>query len=282
MWCNIHLPQQFIMNHIEITIATDNQDLQDIIVATLSEINYEGFEQNDTAVKAFIKEDEFSEIELEQSLQPFELSFTKNIIAQQNWNALWESNFDPVIVDDFVSIRASFHQPITTTQHQIIITPKMSFGTGHHATTYSVMLLMRDIDFTNKTVFDFGTGTGILAILAEQLGAANILAVDYDDWCIENSIENCANNNCNKIEIAKGDTANVCKTFDIVIANINKNIIQDNFNALHNCCKPATTILLSGLLIEDEADILQLAATKNWQHIKTLTKGAWIAMQFNL
>ncbi|CAF3820402.1 unnamed protein product [Rotaria sp. Silwood1] len=268
------------MNHIEITIATDNQDLQDIIIATLAEINYEGFEQNDNEVKAFIKENEFNETDLHQALEPYHLSFTKTVIAQQNWNALWESNFDPVMVDDFVSIRASFHQPITRTQYQIIITPKMSFGTGHHATTYSVMQLMRNIDFTNKTVFDFGSGTGILAILAEKLGAKNILAVDYDDWCIENSLENIEQNNCKEIIIEKADNANVGKAFDIVIANINKNIIQDNFDALHSCCKPATTILLSGLLIEDEADILQLAATKNWKHIKTLTKGAWIAMQF--
>lgn len=271
------------MSHIEITITTNNQDLQNIIIATLGEINYDGFEQNDDEVKAFILESNFNEAELHQALQPYNnLSYTKNTIEQQNWNALWESNFDPVIVDDFVSIRAAFHQPITTTQHQIVITPKMSFGTGHHATTYSVMQLMRDINFNNKTVFDFGSGTGILAILAEKLSAVNILAVDYDDWCIENSIENIEQNNCRQIEIVKADTANVKRSFDIVIANINKNIIQDNFTALHNCCKANTVVLLSGLLIEDETDILQLAQTKNWQHIKTITKGAWIAMQFEI
>lgn len=268
------------MNHIQISVATQNQDLQDIIIATLAEINYEGFEQNDTELNAFIKEDDFNEQELQLALEPYNVGYTKNIIAQQNWNAVWESNFEPVIVDDFVSIRADFHQPITTTKHQIIITPKMSFGTGHHATTYSVMQLMKDIDFASKTVFDFGSGTGILAILAEKLGAKNILAVDYDDWCIENSIENIERNNCKEITITKADNANVVRTFDIVIANINKNIIQDNFNALNNCCKAKTIVLLSGLLIEDEKDILELAAQKNWKHIKTLNKGAWIAMQF--
>ena len=139
---------------------------------------------------------------------------------------------------------------------------------------------MKDIDFAGKTVFDFGSGTGILAILAEKLGAKNILAVDYDDWCIENSIENIERNNCKEITITKADNANVVRTFDIVIANINKNIIQDNFTALNNCCKAKTIVLLSGLLIEDEKDILELAAQKNWKHIKTLNKGAWIAMQF--
>lgn len=270
------------MNHIQISIPSQNQDLQDIIIATLADISYEGFEQNENEVNAFIKEEDFNEDELQEVLQPYELTYTKTTIPQQNWNAVWESNFEPVIVDNFVSIRAHFHEPTTTTQHQIVITPKMSFGTGHHATTFSVMQLMKDIDFANKTVFDFGSGTGILAILAEKLGAKNILAVDYDDWCIENSIENIERNNCTEITISKANNANVNKTFDVVIANINKNIIQDNFDALHNCCKPTTTILLSGLLIEDETDILQLAKQKNWNHIKTLTKGAWIAMQFSL
>jgi ribosomal protein L11 methyltransferase len=270
------------MNHIQITIATSDENLQEIVVAQLSENGYNAFEQSDTELNAYINEDEFDEAILSTILQSHLLSYSKNSIAPQNWNALWESNFEPVIVDDFVSIRASFHQPIHTTQHQIIITPKMSFGTGHHATTYTVMQLMKDIDFNNKSVFDFGTGTGILAILAEKLGAENILAVDYDDWCIENATENIEQNNCNQITITKGDTANVEKQFDIVIANINKNIIQDNFEALHNCCKPTTTILLSGLLVEDESDILQMMATKNWKHITTLNKGAWIAIKAEL
>jgi ribosomal protein L11 methyltransferase len=158
----------------------------------------------------------------------------------------------------------------------------MSFGTGHHATTYSVMQLMKEIDFTNKTVFDFGTGTGILAILAEQLGATEIYAVDYDDWCIENSIENIAQNNCKHIQIAKADTAATAHPFEVVIANINKNIIQDNFDLLHTACTPNASIILSGLLIEDEKDILQLAQNKGWQHIKTVIKGAWIAILLKL
>ena len=268
------------MNQLQIIIPTTNQDLQDIIIAQLSVNSYDGFEQTETLIKAYINQDVFNEENLVQILQENNLEFTKEKMPVRNWNEVWESNFEPVIIDDFVSIRAAFHQPITTTKHEIIITPKMSFGTGHHATTHTVMQLMQHINFNDKTVFDFGTGTGILAILAEKLGATNIVAVDYDDWCIKNATENIAKNNCIYIEIEKANTAEQENKFDIVIANINKNIIRNNFTDLHNCCKPTTTILLSGLLIEDENDILKLVQTKKWKHIKTLTKGAWIAMEF--
>lgn len=270
------------MNYFEVTIKTSLQEKQEIIIALLEIIGYEGFEQTDYELKAYIKELDFDEEELKNNLQQLNCTFSIEKIAQQNWNEVWESNFEPVIIDNFVSIRAHFHQPITTTKYQLLITPKMSFGTGHHATTYSVMKLMEDIDFTNKSVFDFGTGTGILAILAEKLGASKILAVDYDDWCIENSIENIEQNNCTKIIIEKKDNASVNDCFDIVIANINKNIILDNFKALNNCCKNNSIVLLSGLLIEDETDIINASKKYNWNHTKTTKKGNWIAIQFSL
>ena len=268
------------MSHIQIIVATSNIDLQDIVIAQLAEIGYDGFEQDDAQIKGYIMQEQFAETALKAVLQLHQLSFTQNIIEQQNWNELWESNFEPVWVDDFVGIRAAFHQPLNGVEHEIVITPKMSFGTGHHATTFMVMQLMREIHFANKTVFDFGTGTGILAILAEKLGAKNIYAVDYDNWCIENSKENIDQNNCIKIDVAKADTAQTIEQYDVVIANINKNIIQDNFVLIDKACKPNGQIVLSGLLIEDEVDILALAATTKWQHVKTINKGAWIAMLF--
>jgi ribosomal protein L11 methyltransferase len=270
------------MNHIEISIATNEESIQEILIALLENQGYEGFETNDTEVKAYISEELFNEPELQEIVQPFNLKFTQNIIQKQNWNAVWESNFDPVIVDDFVGVRAHFHQPIQHVQYEILITPKMSFGTGHHATTFTVMQLMRNINFSNKTVFDFGTGTAILAILAEKLGANNILAVDNDEWCIENSTENIQKNNCTNITIQLGNTAATTTKFDVVIANINKNIIQDNLALLNSAVATNGTILLSGLLIEDEKDILDAVKTFNWKHQKTITKGAWIAMYFTL
>lgn len=268
------------MNYIEITIPITYESTQEILVALLENIGYEGFESNDLGVKAYIGNELFSIPELQETLLPFDLSFEQRIIEKQNWNAVWESNFDPVIVDDFVGIRAHFHVPIKNVEHQILITPKMSFGTGHHATTFSVMQLMRNISFINKSVFDFGTGTGILAILAEKLGATKILGVDNDDWCIENGIENVQTNNCKNITVAKADTAQTTEPFDVVIANINKNIILSNLAALHQSIKTNGTIVLSGLLIEDEADIHAAVLQYNWQHQKTITKGNWIAMCF--
>jgi ribosomal protein L11 methyltransferase len=270
------------MNYTEISIATSNETTQEILVALLENQGYEGFETNETGVKAYISSELFNSVELQETLNTFELTFNQQTIEKQNWNAVWESNFDPVMVDDFVGIRAHFHSPLKNVAHEILITPKMSFGTGHHATTFSVMQLMKNIDFANKTVFDFGTGTGILAILAEKLGATNILAVDYDDWCIENSIENVQNNYCTNIIVEKGDTAKTNKPFDIVLANINKNIILDNLALLHQSIAANGTIVLSGLLVEDEKDILEAVQKYHWQHQQTITKGAWIAMHFTI
>ena len=268
------------MNYIEVTIRTANEEIQELLISQLVEFGFDGFQQENDHLIAIIKPDDFDEKQLTNYLSSFQLSFEKQMIAEQNWNALWESNFEPIAVNDFVGVRAAFHAPIKNVQHEIVITPKMSFGTGHHATTYSVMQLMQHINFKNKTVFDFGTGTGILAILAEKLGSIEILAIDYDDWCIENANENIVNNHCNKIEIVKADTALVSKQYDIIIANINKNIIQDNFENLHQSAKANATILLSGLLIADEEDILQLANDKQWEHQQTVTKGDWIAIEF--
>jgi ribosomal protein L11 methyltransferase len=266
------------MNHIEVTIPTTDTELQEMLIAMLAEIGYDGFEENEEQLKAFIDESKFDENILAVITSQLNLTFSKQTIAKQNWNELWESNFSTVIVDDFVGIRAHFHEPLKGVQHEIIITPKMSFGTGHHATTFSVMKLMKDIDFSNKSVFDFGTGTGILAILAEKLGANDILAVDNDDWCIENSIENAANNNCQNIKIELANDAKTGRQFDVVIANINKNIILDNLQDLAADVASNGNIIVSGLLREDEADILAATAGIGWKHITTLRRDAWIAI----
>jgi ribosomal protein L11 methyltransferase len=220
---------------------------------------------------------------LEELVNRYGLTYTSNVIDKQNWNALWESNFEPVLVDDFVGVRANFHDSFNgAVEHDIIITPKMSFGTGHHGTTYSVMQLMRGIDFANKSVFDFGTGTGLLAILAHKLGAVDILAVDNDDWCIENASENIVVNNTQSIEIHKVDNANLNKKFNIIIANINKNIILDNLAFLAEATVPGGVVLLSGLLVEDEPEIESACAALGWKHQETRTRNNWIALHYSV
>ncbi len=268
------------MNHTAIFIENTDQELNDMLIAQLSEIGFEGFEEVEEGLKAFAPEQSFDKAILKSVLGIYGLTFTSTTIPAQNWNEVWESNFEPMQVADFVGVRANFHQPIQNVQHEIIITPKMSFGTGHHATTYMMMQLMEGIDFTNKTVFDFGTGTGILAILAEKLGSKNILGIDYDDWCIENATENLAANNCQFIKIQKADTAKLNEKFDVVIANINKNIILDNIAFLAEDVALNGQILLSGLLAEDEIDILVATEKFNWRHITTVSKGMWIALHF--
>jgi ribosomal protein L11 methyltransferase len=268
------------MNTLQFTIHTNDELLQEMVIAQLADIDFDSFEQNNHAVIAYINEQNFNEEATNSILQLHNLSADKTIVPPQNWNAIWESNFSPIQIENFVGIRANFHAPFAQVKHEIVITPKMSFGTGHHATTYMIMQLMQHLNCMEKAVFDYGTGTGILAILAEKLGAKKIVAIDCDDWCIENALENIATNKCNRIILEKNNTAQTNQVFDFVIANINKHIIVDNFAGLHKAAANNATILLSGLLSEDEASILQMAATYNWQHQKTVHKNQWIAMQF--
>jgi ribosomal protein L11 methyltransferase len=268
-------------HHIQITFYDLQPEQQDVLIAHLAEAGYDGFEQNDTELKAFIPESQYDKALLHELAFKYQVQYTEEHIAAQNWNALWESNFQPVVVDDFVGIRADFHLPVQNVQHEIIITPKMSFGTGHHATTYMMLQHMRDIDFRDKKVFDFGTGTGVLAILAEKSGAAYILAIDNDDWSIENAIENCQRNHCRNVKLQKSDDAATGDEFDIILANINKNIILENLEILTSQLKKGGVMLLSGLLSDDEAEIMSAIQPFSLQQGKTRLQNNWISLRFN-
>jgi ribosomal protein L11 methyltransferase len=240
------------MNHILIRINTGTEQ-QELIIVLLSEIAT-GFEQNDAEVLAYVEEGSVTHEELTEMLKGF--SFTTEIIGERNWNAEWEKNFPPVVVNDFVAVRAHFHEPIEGVRHELVITPKMSFGTGHHATTWQVMQAMEKIDFKGKTVFDFGTGTGVLAILAEKLGAADVLAIDNDPWSIENAQENCERNGCTRVTLQLSETIPLDRTYDIILANINRNVLLHFAGDLKRIMAPGGYLLLSGLLVEDR-DIIE-------------------------
>ena len=271
---------------IQVSIDVADEAIKDMMIAELADLGFDGFEETETGLLSYIALAGFDgELTsgLEELVNRYGLTYTSNAIDKQNWNALWESNFEPVLVDDFVGVRANFHDSFNgVVEHDIIITPKMSFGTGHHGTTYSVMQLMRGIDFANKSVFDFGTGTGLLAILAHKLGAVDILAVDNDDWCIENASENIVVNNTQSIEIQKVDNAKLNKKFNIIIANINKNIILDNLAFLAEATVPGGVVLLSGLLVEDEPEIESACAALGWKHQKTRIRNNWIALHYSV
>ena len=220
--------------------------------------------------------------ELDIIFNKYGLTYSKSIIKEQNWNAVWESNFDPVRVGDFVGIRAHFHPTFEpAVEFDIKITPKMSFGTGHHPTTFSMIQLMQKIDFDAKTVYDFGTGTGILAILAEKLGAKKVHAVDNDDWCIENAEENISNNESKVITIEKVESALQKQQYDIVLANVNRHIIEANMDELTLIGKPDGILVLSGLLIEDQSDIVKLASSKGWKLQQIQPLNGWVSILFN-
>jgi len=271
---------------IQVSIDVLDEAVKDILIAELAALGFDGFEETETGLFSYIELVRFdSELSsgLDELVKRYGVTYTSANIDKQNWNALWESNFEPVLVDDFVGVRANFHPPFNGgVEHDIIITPKMSFGTGHHGTTYSVMQLMRGIDFANKSVFDFGTGTGLLAILAHKLGAGDILAVDNDDWCIENASENIVVNNTQSIEIHKVDNAKLNKKFNIIIANINKNIILDNLAFLAEATVPGGVVLLSGLLVEDEPEIEAACKALGWIHQETRTRNNWIALHYSV
>ncbi len=297
--------------YIQRAFDFENQDQLEILVAQLSNLGFDGFNEEEAATsinngvgmssvlgtsaglgegaghcKTFILQQDYMvhniENELNNIFSLHNLKYSKSIIKEENWNAVWESNFEPVRVGDFVGIRANFHPSFDPkVQYEIQITPKMSFGTGHHATTFTVMQLMENLDFRGKSVYDFGTGTGILAILAEMLGASEVLAVDNDPWCIENSEENLQANGSSKITIQLVEAAFQPRDFDMIIANVNRHIIEANLEALSQVSNSNSTLILSGLLIEDQYDIISLAQKNNWQFIQSQPLDGWVSLLFN-
>ncbi len=267
-------------SYIEVVFSNLKWNEADTIVAMLAAIDFDGFEERNDFIKAYTDQQQFDEAEVKKIAEQFSLSYKIKEVPQQNWNAVWESNFEPVIIEDFVAVRAHFHLPISAVQHEIIITPKMSFGTGHHATTTMMIKQMRDIDFWNKSVFDFGTGTGVLAILAEKLGASSVLAIDNDEWSIDNSIENIGKNKCSNIKVEQRNDANVQQCFDVIVANINRNVILDNLSFLSSGLNKNGTLLLSGLLAEDEGIVLAEAARYGLKHQGTQNLHQWSLLRF--
>ena len=265
-------------NYIHLTIHVIDQFEKDVLMAHLFDNGFEGIEEKAEELNAFIKEDQFNEAEVKSMLDTYNLPYAVTIVASQNWNALWESNFEPVVIEGFCKIRADFHEKDESLPLDIIITPKMSFGTGHHATTYMMVEQMSHLSFENKTVADFGTGTGILAIIAEKLGAAHITAIDVDDFSIENAIENIERNKCYNIEVIQADLFSSIKNFDIILANINKNVIIDNIQSLASALNVGGKVLLSGLLKDDEFDILMACQGYNLRRVKTVERNKWIAI----
>lgn len=262
----------------QITIACSDNEMQETVIALLADIEYDGFEQQSAAVVAYIPTELFNEQTLTDLLAPLQLPLVIADLEQKNWNEVWESNFQPITVDNFVAVRAHFHAAIPNVEHELVITPKMSFGTGHHATTFLMMQQMRKIDFQQKAVFDFGTGTGILAILAEKLGAKSVLATDNEDWTVENAQENALNNQCQVIEPQLLDVVPQHK-FDIILANINRHVLLAFMPALAEALNLSGTILFSGILVEDEAVMRESISQQALKVQEVQSKNGWLCIQ---
>jgi ribosomal protein L11 methyltransferase len=253
-------------------------------MAFLGELPFDSFEEKDYGLDAFIPLDLYDQsvenqiVDLQNKIQ---FTLQKQLIKTQNWNAVWESNFDPLVVDDFCSIRADFHDPIPNMQHEIIINPKMAFGTGHHETTFMMIQSMKNIDFNGKKVLDYGCGTGILAILASKLGAQKIDAVDIEIESFENTIENTRNNAVANVNAIHGTLENIEDSgYEIILANINRNVILDTMEALYEKLVKNGRLIVSGILKQDENGLLIKAENIGFLTKNTIQRNHWVCCYF--
>lgn len=256
----------------------------EILVAELGELPFESFVESEFGVTAYIQKDLWTENILQDlfilSSPQFAISYTVEEIDQVNWNEEWEKNFEPINVDGKCHVRAPFH-PKTDAEFDIVIEPKMSFGTGHHETTHMMIQHLLDMDVSEMKTLDMGCGTAILAILAEMKGAEPIDAIDIDNWCYLNSIENAERNNCSHITVYEGDAALLPgKKYDLIIANINRNILLNDMQSYVDCLNPKGVLLLSGFYEEDIPIIDASCTEKKLSMVKKLQRNNWVSLKY--
>lgn len=274
------------MNYVTITFTVESQ-FSDILIAELSEIGFDIFLENETGFQASIDQSLYDRNAITEITARYEevispMSFTEEEVEKKNWNEEWEKNYDPIVVSDTCIVKASFHKIDKSYQYEIIINPKMSFGTGHHETTYLMLRTQLQIDHAGKKVMDLGCGTGILAILANKLGAQEITVCDIDEWCVENSTENFALNNCKNIKTVLGTVKDIPKSGlqDIVLANINRNVLLDEIPQYAALLKADGYLLLSGFYEKDIEDIKSLAIKNQLKYQQHETKKDWAVVLF--
>ncbi|MEI6766430.1 MAG: 50S ribosomal protein L11 methyltransferase [Bacteroidota bacterium] len=273
------------MDYIQLSLEIKPDYARDIVTAELSEYGFESFSEEGNILFGYIPHKNFSMDEVRKL--PFftnkliKVGMMVRLIKAQNWNALWESNFEPVRIGNFCYIRAPFHKSTRGVDYQIVIEPKMSFGTGHHETTSLMVEMLADMDLNGKTVLDMGCGTGVLAILAKKMGATDVMAIDNDEWAYNNTVENIERNKVKKIVVKQGD-ASLLKglKFDIIIANINRNVLLGDISGYSASLNKSGTLLMSGFYSEDLPMIKERCKQFKLRLVRSLTKNNWIAAGF--
>ncbi len=261
-------------------------DFIEILIAELSMLNYNSMMEIDGGLEAYIEKEQFDEDhikELQSRYKEAEVTYSIDELIEKNWNEEWEKNYDPIQVDDTIMVRATFHDRDPNYKYDLLITPKMSFGTGHHATTHLMLKHQLEIDHEGKRVLDAGCGTAILAVMAEKLGATEILAYDIDSWSIENAPENVKLNGCQHVEVQSGTIRTVDTTglYDVILANINKNVLLDELPLYVERLKTDGKIILSGFYVQDNEDIVSRASECNLALDKGSERHDWSSLIFH-
>lgn len=267
----------------ELTVVMPEEN-RDVIMALLGNIGYEGFWEDEEGFKAYLPVEDYVESNLRDILTGMglqEKQYSVQDLADQNWNHSWESHFPPVRVDKQLQIVAAFHEELPGFDYTIRITPKMSFGTGHHETTRQMIQAMKELSFTDKVVLDMGCGTAVLAILAEMMGASDVTAIDIDEWGYKNAIDNAQENACTTISVIQGDAEVIpAKSFDIILANINRNVLLQDIPVYVSHLNENGFLLMSGFRPEDEPLIVGKAEDEKLSVLRKSRAGEWMAILF--
>lgn len=260
------------------------QPASEILVAELGYLGFESFVEEEDGITAYIPAEEYEDdllagVHILQS-EEFEITYSKGEIEQVNWNEEWEKNFNPIMVDDTCSVRAPFHSA-PDVEYDIVIEPKMSFGTGHHATTHMMIQHILKNDWNDKTVLDMGCGTGVLAILASLKGAKFVDAIDIDNWCYQNTLENVDRNDCDNINVEEGGAELLqARKYDMILANINRNILLRDIPIYLDCLNEKGSLFLSGFYEEDIPVIKEACIKNGLKYIEHFEKSNWVAVKF--